>query len=108
MKSKLISRIIAVSMAACMLFSAQPWTSATALWFQDEKDAKTYLAEVKMFYGETEEKAREYCEGEDYIFCPANLNEGSSTIYAGVDSSIGIYMGYKTTEDPDDPGCAYQ
>ena len=68
--------------------------------------AKQYLSEVKMFYGQTEALARADCEKEGYIFCPTNLNEGAPGVFIVSGSSsrvpVGVYMGYKTTEDAGD------
>ena len=100
-KSGLLLKFTAVAMVVCLLVSGQPWTFSAAAFKQDAENAKLYLSEVKMFYGETEDTARGYCEKEGYIFCPANLNEGASGSYKGL-TPMGIYMGYKTTDDPED------
>ena len=98
MRSKTIARIISAFMVACMLFSAQPWTIAIANEKQDAEYAKTYLSEVKMFYGTTEDNARKACEGEGYIFSDTNFNEGAPK--SNGESPMKIYLGYKTTTDP--------
>lgn len=94
-KVRILSRIAAVSVTACLLFSNQPWTFAAAAVNKDVQNSKEYLSEIKMFYGRTESDARGYCTSEGYIFCPENLNKGANT-------DIGAYLGYKTTRDPDD------
>lgn len=97
MQNKLISRMIAAFMVVCLLFSAQPWTVALAETKQDTELAKTYMSEVKMFYGTSAANAKKACEKEGYIFSDTNLNKG------GVgDPPMGIYLGYKTTTDPDE------
>lgn len=99
MKSKLVSRILAALMVVCLLFSAQPWTAAIAETKQDEELSKTYLSEVKMFYGRSEEQAKKACEKEGFIFSNTNLNEGAPKMGSGK-NAMGIYLGYKTTENP--------
>ena len=94
-KIKLFSRIVAVATIACMMFCNQPWTAAAAEIKQDQELAVTYLSEVKMFYGDTEEHARKDCEAEGYIFCPSDLKDGSN-------SKAHAYLGYKTTKDKDE------
>ena len=98
MKSKIVLSIIAAFMVVCLLFSGQPWTVSAANLKNDAEYAKTYLSDVKMFYGTSEDKARKACEGEGYIFSNTNLNEGAPK--SSGESPMKIYLGYKTTTDP--------
>lgn len=62
-----------------------------------------------MFYGTTMSQAKQACEGEGYIFCPTNLNEGAPKVTENDFNQYNhnpptetfIYLGYKTTDDPD-------
>ena len=94
-------RIFAFLLAVCMVISGQPWTAAAAQAKQDSENAKLYMSEVKVFYGRNAEQAKKVCEKEGFIFCDTNLNEGAPSMDSDA-SPMGIYMGYKTTEDPDD------
>ena len=94
-KIRMISRIAAAAITACMLFSNQPWTYAAAEVKQDSELAVQYVSEIKMFYGSSEDEAKKDCVNEGYIFSSTNMNAGANT-------EIGAYLGYKTTEDPDE------
>ena len=100
-RNKLFSRVFALLLAASMFISGQPWTAAAAQLNQDYEDSKLYMSDIKMFYGQTENDAKKACEDEGYIFCPTNMNEGSPS-QSDKFGPMGIYMGYKTTEDPDE------
>ena len=103
---RIICKILAFAMALCSFITFHGMQRVFAEVGQDIQLSKQYLKEVKMFYGVTEADARTACEGEGFIFCPTNLNEGgpnSVTVNPGAllpDSAMGIYMGYKTTENP--------
>ena len=98
---KLFSQIIAIILTLSMLLSGQPWTVAAAEEKQNAEYSKTYLSEVKMFYGRNEKQAKNACEKEGFLFCPTNLNEGAHDMDSDA-GPMGIYMGYKLTEDPDE------
>ena len=100
-RNKLFSRVFALLLAASMLISGQPWTAAAAQIKRDYEDGRLYMSDIKMFYGQTEKDAKKACEDEGYIFCPTNMNEGSPS-QSDKFGPMGIYMGYKTTEDPDE------
>ena len=100
-RNKLFLRVFALLLATCMLISGQPWTAAAALVKQDVEDGRLYMSEVKVFYGRNADQAKKACEKEGFIFCNANLNEGAPSMDSGA-SAMGVYLGYKTTEDPDD------
>ena len=103
---KRFCKLIAFLMTLCMLATYPAIQIVLAEVGQDIQLSKQYLKEVKMFYGVNEAAARAACEGEGFIFCPTNLNEGGpNSITANPasllpDSPMGIYMGYKTTENP--------
>ena len=100
-RNKLFLRVFSLLLATCMLISGQPWTAAAALAKQDVEDGRLYMSEVKVFYGRNADQAKKACEKEGFIFCNANLNEGAPSMDSGA-SAMGVYLGYKTTEDPDD------
>lgn len=105
-----ISTIIAIALVIALFVTSEPFRIVSAAAGEDIRLSKLYLKEVKMFYGITEETARSACENEGYIFCPTNLNEGAPTTVSvgsraimengSKDISMGIYLGYKTTENP--------
>ena len=103
---RIICKILAFAMALCSFITFHGMQRVLAETGQDIQLSKLYLKEVKMFYGLTEEDARTACEGEGYIFCPTNLNEGGPntvTVEPGnvfPDTPMAIYLGYKTTENP--------
>ena len=106
--SRIIIAITAFLLVFAIFVSAEPLQLASAAVGQDVALSKKYLSEVKMFYGRTENDAKADCEKEGFTFCPANLNEGAPNVIRDGDLSedpvapMGIYMGYKTTEDPGD------
>ena len=108
-KLKLVSAAIALVLVLSIFFTSLPMQVLAAETGQNIQLSKLYLKEVKMFYGSTEAAARSSCESEGYIFCPTNLNEGSPNILSinsssafifDLDAPMGIYLGYKTTENP--------
>ena len=107
--TKFLLRAIAFVLTLSMFLSIPMVQPALAEVAQDKTLAKQYLAEIKMFYGRDEKTARASCESEGYIFCPTDLNEGGSKLVLKDEfqspedgKPIAMYMGYKTTEDPDE------
>ena len=107
--TKFLLRAIAFVLTLSMFLSIPMVQPALAAAAQDKTLSKQYLAEIKMFYGRDEKTARASCESEGYIFCPTDLNEGGSKIVLKDEfqpleegKPIAMYMGYKTTEDPDE------
>ena len=107
--TKFLLRAIAFVLTLSMFLSIPMVQPALAEVAQDKTLSKQYLAEIKMFYGRDEKTARASCESEGYIFCPTDLNEGGSKIILKDEfqtpeegKPIAMYMGYKTTEDPDE------
>ena len=94
-KIKLLSAITAAVLIVCIVFSGRGVSYLSAETQKDKELDVQYLKEVKMFYAESAEQAKKYCEAEGYIFCPENLKEASS-------SDLQAYLGYKTTEDEGD------
>ena len=94
-KIKFLSAIIAAVLIVCIVFSGRGVSYLSAETQQDKELEVQYLSEVKMFYAESAEQAKKYCEAEGYIFSPENLKEESS-------SDLQAYLGYKTTEDKGD------
>ena len=94
-KIKLLSAITAAVLIVCIVFSGRGVSYLSAETQKDKELDVQYLKEVKMFYAESAEQAKKYCEAEGYIFCPGNLKEASS-------SDLQAYLGYKTTEDEGD------
>ena len=94
-KIKLLPAIIAAALIVCIVFSGRGVIYLSAETQQDAELDVQYLKEVKMFYAESEEQAKKYCEAEGYIFCPENLKEASK-------SDLQAYLGYKTTKDEGD------
>ncbi|MBP5208229.1 MAG: hypothetical protein J6330_07210, partial [Clostridia bacterium] len=109
-KLKLFSAAIAILLVLSIFSASLPMQVLAAETGQNVQLSKLYLKEVKMFYGLTEADARAACESEGFIFCPTDLNKGSPTTVAlgstavsqsgSRDIYIGIYLGYKTTENP--------
>ncbi|MBQ5334754.1 MAG: hypothetical protein J6Z45_02280, partial [Oscillospiraceae bacterium] len=105
MKSKFFLRLTALTVTACMMFSNQPWTIAAAEAEQAKALSKTYMSEVKVFYAENADQAKQFCANEGYLFCPTNLNEGGKNQWSSSDHAVKtleVYLGYKTTKDPSD------
>ena len=121
MLKKRISAIIAFALVIVMFVTSESFRIVSAAAGEDIRLSKLYLKEVKMFYGDTPEDAKAACEEEGYIFCPTDLNEGApkTTIrqeerkrnpgtgmyyneIVAYDRASGVYMGYTTTEDPED------
>ena len=115
--SRIITTITAILLVIGIFISAEPCQLVCAAEGQNLTLSKQYLSEVKMFYGNTPEEAKITCEAEGYTFCPTNLNEGAPEIIYEVDehgsngseapvthinANPGVYMGYKTTNDPGD------
>ena len=94
-KIKLLSAIIAAVLIVCIVFSGRGVSYLSAETQKDTELETQYLKEVKMFYAESAEQAKKYCEEEGYIFCPENLKEASY-------SDLQAYLGYKTTKDKGD------
>ena len=105
-RTTVFTAVIAFVLAVCTFFTQPTLQPVYAVTTQEKVYAKQYLSEVKMFYGQTEALARADCEKEGYIFCPTNLNEGAPGVFIVSGSSsrvpVGVYMGYKTTEDAGD------
>lgn len=103
--------MIAFLLTVCIFVSSEPCQMVSAITGQDVVLSKQYLKEVKMFYGDTAEEAKKDCEAEGYTFCQTNLNEGGPTVdntggAIGAQlkrpiGNMGVYLGYKTTENPD-------
>ena len=99
---------VAFALAICMFISSEPFQMVSAVTGQDIVASKQYLSEVKMFYGRTQGAAKTACEKEGFVFCPTNLNKGAPNVIREGDlnskpvAPMGIYMGYKTTEDKGD------
>lgn len=96
---------VAFALVICMFISSEPFQMVSAVTGQDLVASKQYLKEVKMFYGRTKEAAKTACEKEGFVFCPTDLNKGAPNVIREGDyttkpnAAMGIYMGYKTTED---------
>lgn len=108
MFKKHISAIIAFVLVLSLLFTCEPFRIASAAVEENTRLSKLYLKEVKMFYGRSEIEAKSACESEGFIFCPADLNEGSPNVVITdwknnfqPNAPLRAYLGYKTTEDPD-------
>ncbi|MBO7549775.1 MAG: hypothetical protein J6T77_07375, partial [Clostridia bacterium] len=108
MLKKHISAIIAIVLVLSLLFTCEPFRLASAAVEENTRLSTLSLTEVKMFYGRSESEARSACESEGFIFCPADLNEGSPNVIVSdgengfePDAPLRAYLGYKTTEDPD-------
>ncbi|MBR5031323.1 MAG: hypothetical protein IKX49_01320, partial [Clostridia bacterium] len=116
---KYISAIIAFVLVIALLVTSEPFRIVSTVAAEDIRLSKLYLKEVKMFYADTPDGARAACESEGYIFCPTNLNEGAPQMkvmardekgklklnqynesYTVTTDAVGIYLGYKTTENP--------
>ena len=104
--NKLLCKILSVVLVVCLFVTNHAFQPAFAEIGQDMQFSKLYLRDIKMFYGQTEDEARKACESEGYIFCPTDLNEGgpktlkSDPNIFNPDTPMGMYMGYKTTENP--------
>ena len=104
--NKLLCKILSVVLVVCLFVTNHAFQPAFAEIGQDMQFSKLYLRDIKMFYGQTEDDARKACESEGYIFCPTDLNEGGpKTLKSDLnsvmpDTPMGMYMGYKTTENP--------
>ena len=100
--------MIAMVLAVSLFVASESCQLVSAIAGQNVIDSKLYLSEVKMFYGRTEAEAKSACEKEGFIFSSTNLNEGATNVIRNGDIStepvapMGIYMGYKTTEDKGD------
>ena len=108
MLKKHISAIIAFILVTALFVTSEPFRIVSAAAGEDIRLSKQYLKEVKMFYGRSESEAKSACESEGFIFCPTDLNEGSPNVLIEDSSKenkrnahIRIYLGYKTTENPD-------
>ena len=113
---KKLKRFLAVTasvLAVSLFLSSESSQIIASAVGQDMVESKLYMSEVKMFYGKTEAEAKTACEKEGFIFCPTDLNEGGVVVekdfwshdnnkHILADIKVGIYMGYKTTEDPGD------
>ena len=82
---------------------------ATAMAAGDDKGGK-YISEIRIGQGETEDEAKKELEEGGYTILKddagnyADLNEGAgskSALKKGANDKI-IYLGYKTTSDPND------
>ena len=109
-KLKRFLAIIASVLAVSLFVGSEACQIIAYAVGQDVVDSKLYMSEVKMFYSQTEAEAKAACEKEGFIFCPTNLNEGGVVVEKDiwtmdnnrnvfVNAKIGIYMGYKTTEN---------
>ena len=75
----------------------------------DKDSGKTYISEVKIGMGETEEEAKKELEEEGYTILKdsgknADLNKDAgskSSLKRGANDKI-VYLGYKTTKDPEE------
>ena len=54
----------------------------------------TYLSDIKLFEGETEDEARNACQSSGYIFCNKDVNSGTG--------KKSVYIGYKTSTNKND------
>ena len=98
--NKLLLRIATFMLTLVMLVSGQIWTAAAAAVTQDALNAKTYISEIKTFYGRNEAEVKKFCEAEGFILSKVDLNEGAAEPYKTERLMIGL--GYKTTTDPGD------
>ena len=104
--------IIAFVLVASLCISSEAFQIVSSAVGEDIRDSKLYMSDVKMFYGTSRDEAKSACEKEGYIFCPTDLNEGKEVLnlssYDDIADLIfdrvkmGVYMGYKTTSDPDE------
>lgn len=104
--------MVALVLIISIFIASEPCQMVSAAVGQDVKLSKQYLSELKMFYGTSESDARSVCEKEGYTFCPTDLNEGGVVVekdFFAMDDinvlenkEVHTYLGYKTTDDPDD------
>ena len=104
--------MVALVLTISIFIASEPCQMVCAAAGTDLQLSKQYLSELKMFYGSSESEARSACESEGYTFCPTDLNEGGVVadrnwttdldVNVYVDKEVHTYLGYKTTEDPDD------
>lgn len=93
MKAKLYGKIISLILVIATLVTTLPLT-AFAETVEIEKNNGLYVKNIKLAQAKTKEEAKTILEDEGYIFLDGNLNEGTD--------QDGIWMGYTTTEDPNE------
>ncbi len=76
---------------------------------EESDDSKLYVKEVKLAEGITAEEAQKSLTDEGYFILekdgkPVNLNEGSAShsAFSGSPEEVYVYLGFKTTTDPDE------
>ncbi|MCR5035667.1 MAG: hypothetical protein K6B42_09675, partial [Clostridia bacterium] len=94
-KGNIFRRFTAAVLVIVMLFSCNAVRVLADTIEENQTLDQTYIKEVKMFYGRTEEAARKSCEAEGFTFCPENLMEETNSVLVA-------HLGYKTTDDPGD------
>ncbi len=93
MPRKIINAIISIFLilTTCILTC----TNAFAASSRD----KTYVKEVYLSYGNTEDEAKNWLTNNGYEVLDYNLNEGADDIFS---TKRAVYLGYKTTTDPEE------
>ncbi|MBR4554680.1 MAG: hypothetical protein IKO27_03705 [Ruminococcus sp.] len=94
------SKALAAAVGAAVLVQAQAPVLANAL-----EDGPLYISEVYLSYGDTDEKAKKWLEDNGYEILDQNLNEDAEggVSWLGLASKKrSVYLGYKTTDDPDE------
>lgn len=86
MRKKIKAVIAIILCITCML---QPVTALSATF-----SGKTYVKEVILSYGKTEEDAKSWLTNKGYKVLNHNLNEGADDTFS---TKRAVYLGYKTT-----------
>ncbi len=86
---RLISAVISFVLA--FTFLAQPHVA-----YSSTITGKTYVKDVILSYGETDDEAKQWLKNKGYKVLDNNLNEGAD---ATLSTKRAVYLGYKTTSD---------
>jgi hypothetical protein len=93
MLNKILKAILSVILAVAMCF-----VTCTAA-FAATSNKKTYIKEVFLSYGESDNDAKSYLKDNGYEVLDYNLNEGADDSFS---DERAVYLGYKTTSNADE------
>lgn len=85
---------VIISVVLCIACIIQPCTAAAATF-----TGKTYIKEMIISYGKTEDEAKSWLTNKGYKVLDNNLNEGADDTWS---TKRAVYLGYKTTLNADE------